>query len=135
MEFPFNESEDVYTENDNMMSKDTDIVPIDELVKEPDQLPQKVQETRKLVKTILDQGHLSPFLDSLRPISWDLDHTLTLCPIPSTMVLCDTTSAQFDLTYNGCKVINPGSFIHNRRARYMEYVPSSKKTIQEEIYI
>lgn len=135
LEFPFNESEDVYTENDNMMSKDTDIVPIDQLVKEPDQLPQKVQETRKLVKTILDQGHLSPFLDSLRPISWDLDHTLTLCPIPSTMVLCDTTSAQFDLTYNGCKVINPGSFIHNRRARYMEYVPSSKKTIQEEIYI
>ncbi|CAI4037027.1 hypothetical protein SMKI_16G3260 [Saccharomyces mikatae IFO 1815] len=135
MEFPFSESEDSFADNDNTVTKDSDIVPIDELVKEPDQLPQKIQESRKLVKTLLDQGHLSPFIDCLRPISWDLDHTLTLCPIPSTMILCDTTSAQFDLTYNGCKVINPGSFIHNRRARYMVYVPSSKKTIQEEIYI
>ncbi|KOG96457.1 DNA polymerase epsilon noncatalytic subunit [Saccharomyces eubayanus] len=134
LEFAFNENEESYTESANTTTKDTDIVPIDELVKNPDQLPQKVQESRKLVKTILDQGHLSPFVDSIRPISWDLDHTLTLCPIPSTMILCDTTSAQFDLTYNGCKVINPGSFIHNRRARYMEYIPSTKKTIQEEIY-
>ena len=134
LEFAFNENEESYTESANTTTKDTDTVPIDELVKNPDQLPQKVQESRKLVKTILDQGHLSPFVDSIRPISWDLDHTLTLCPIPSTMILCDTSSAQFDLTYNGCKVINPGSFIHNRRARYMEYIPSTKKTIQEEIY-
>ena len=41
LEFPFNESEDVNTDNDEMVTKDTDIVPIDELVKEPDQLPQK----------------------------------------------------------------------------------------------
>ncbi|CAI4054183.1 DNA polymerase epsilon noncatalytic subunit SKDI_16G4310 [Saccharomyces kudriavzevii IFO 1802] len=134
LQFPCGENEDSYVDNDNIITKDTDIVPIDELVKEPDQLQRKIQESRKLVKTILDQGHLSPFVDSLRPVSWGLDHTLTLCPIPSTMILCDTTSTQFDLTYNGCKVVNPGSFIHNRRARYMEYIPSSKKTIQEEIY-
>lgn len=53
LEFAFNEGEEVHTDNINTITKDTDIVPIDELVKNPDQLPQKVQESRKLRKNYI----------------------------------------------------------------------------------
>lgn len=114
--------------------KDADATSIRELFKSDDQLPAKVKESRKLVKTLLDQGHLSPFTTDVRPVVWDLDHVLTMYPIPSTLVLDDTTASPFDVTYNGCKTINPGKFISGRRARYMEYTPSSKKVSQEEVF-
>lgn len=113
---------------------EADATSIHELFKSNDQLPAKTKESRKLAKTLLDQGHLSPFTTNVRPVVWDLDHTLTMHPIPSTLVLDDTTASPFDVTYNGCKVINPGKFISGRRARYMEYTPSSKKVSQEEIF-
>ncbi|CCC68073.1 hypothetical protein NCAS_0A15150 [Naumovozyma castellii] len=109
-------------------------VSIDELVKDKDQKNLKVQETRKIVKTILDQGHLSPFTTNIRPLFWDLDYSLTLYPIPTTLIMCDTSAPQFDLTYNGCKSINPGRFIIKRRARYLEYKPSQKTVVQQEVY-
>lgn len=111
-----------------------DSTSIHELFKSKDQLPAKVKESRKVVKTLLDQGHLSPFATDIRPVVWDLDHALTLYPIPSALVLCDTTASAFDLTYNGCRTVNPGKFISGRRLRYMEYRPASKKVTQEEIY-
>lgn len=107
---------------------------IHDLFKDKDQLPAKVKQSRKLVKTLLDQGHLSPFTTNIRPVVWDLDHALTLYPVPSTLVLCDTTASAFDVTYNGCKTINPGKFVSGRRVRYMEYVPASRKVSQEEIF-
>lgn len=107
---------------------------VDRIISEKEQLPAKVVETRKIIKTLLDQGHLSPFVDSIRPVAWDMDHTLTLHPIPSSLILSDMSTAPFDLTYNGCKSINPGKFIHKRRARYMEFQPSLKTVSQEEIY-
>lgn len=107
---------------------------IDQLVKSQDQLAASVQESRRLVKTILDQGHISPFVSSTRPVIWNLDHTLHLTPIPSLMVICDTTASQFEVTYNGCKSVNVGSFLYKRRARYVEYRPSSRKVVREEVY-
>lgn len=107
---------------------------INQLISDKEQLPNDVHQSRKYVKTILDQGHLSPFINSIRPIVWDLDHSLTLCPIPSTLIVCDTSAPRFDLTYNGCKSINSGRFIVNRKATYVEYTPSSKKSSKEEIY-
>ena len=38
---------------------------------------------RKLVKTVLDQGTLSPFPLAKRPIAWDFAHTLSLYPLPT----------------------------------------------------
>lgn len=39
---------------------------------------------RKLVKTLLDQGQLSPFPVAKRPVLWDFaPHTLSLCPLPT----------------------------------------------------
>lgn len=106
---------------------------ISQLIKSTDQLPAKVQESRKIVKTVLDQGHISPFTTDIRPIVWDLDYTLQLSPIPSTLILCDTTAPEYDVTYNGCKTLNPGRFIHKRRAKYLEFVPSLRKAIEQEI--
>ncbi|GAV48628.1 hypothetical protein ZYGR_0N00320 [Zygosaccharomyces rouxii] len=114
--------------------KEADATSIHELFKSTDQLPAKVKESRKLVKTLLDQGHLSPFTTNVRPVVWDLDHALTMHPIPSTLILDDTTASPFDVTYNGCKAINPGKFISGRRAKYMDYTPSSKKVSQEEVF-
>ncbi|QLQ78631.1 hypothetical protein HG537_0A08790 [Torulaspora globosa] len=115
-------------------SANPEVTTIRQLIKADDQLPMKVRESRKLVKTVLDQGHLSPFLTSIRPIVWSNDNALTLHPIPSTLIFCDTTAPRFDLTYNGCKALNPGKFTIGRRARYIEYNPSMKKASMEELF-
>jgi len=44
----------------------------------------ETKNVRKLVKTIIDQGFLSPFPIPTRPILWDYWHTLSLYPLPST---------------------------------------------------
>lgn len=113
---------------------DSEVTTIQQLIKADDQLPMKVRESRKLIKTVLDQGHLSPFLTSIRPLVWSNDNALSLYPIPSTIIFCDTTAPRFDLTYNGCKSLNPGKFIIGRRARYIEYRPSMKKSSMEEVF-
>ncbi|SCU97480.1 LAME_0F19812g1_1 [Lachancea meyersii CBS 8951] len=114
--------------------RDDEYESINQLVKSQDQLSAGVQEARKLAKTILDQGHISPFTTFIRPVVWDLDHTLQLSPIPTALILCDTTASQFEVTYNGCKTINTSTFIHKRTARYVEYRPALRKMVQEEIY-
>ncbi|KAG0655040.1 DNA-directed DNA polymerase epsilon, subunit B [Maudiozyma exigua] len=107
---------------------------INQLIKDTHQLPTNIEQSRKYVKTLLDQGNLSPFLNTIRPVIWDLDHSLTMHPIPSTLIICDTTAPRFDVTYNGCKTLNPGRFITKRCARYLEYIPSLKRATQEEVY-
>ncbi|CCK71053.1 DNA polymerase epsilon noncatalytic subunit KNAG_0F03890 [Huiozyma naganishii CBS 8797] len=106
---------------------------IDQLVKNPDQLPRELEQARKLVKTVLDQGHISPFVESIRPVDWEQDHTLMLFPAPTTLILCDTTAPKLNLTYNGCKAINPGSLIVNRKLKYSRYFPSTRNCIEEEV--
>lgn len=96
-------------------------------------LPVKVLESRKIVKTLLDQQHLSPFDKKIRPIVWDLDFALQLSPSPSSLIICDKSAPAFDVTYNSCKTINPGQFIHKRAARYTEFFPATKAAIEEEI--
>ena len=39
----------------------------------------------QLVQTIVDQCHLSPLPLSVQPINWQLDHTLRLYPMPTTV--------------------------------------------------
>ena len=124
----------IHQEHERHQQLDDNDIPIENLTIDKSKLPARIQESRKIVKTILDQGHLSPFTSSIRPLVWDLDHTLTLYPIPSTLIICDPTAPQYDITYNGCKSINPGKFILKRRARYIEYRPSLKKATQEELY-
>lgn len=87
-------------------------------------LAQDVHAAQKLVKTILDQGYLSPFRTSLRPVHWDFASTLHLYPLPTAMVLVDSTAPPFCVTYEGCHVMNPGTvLVPGRRGvgRWIEY--------------
>lgn len=79
---------------------------------------------RKLVKTILDQGYLSPFPISARPVLWNYAGSLQLYPLPSALVLMDPNVAAFAITYEGCHVMNPGPIVPHGRsgvAQWMEY--------------
>ncbi|KAL4937164.1 hypothetical protein BDV06DRAFT_203536 [Aspergillus oleicola] len=70
-----------------------------------------MQMARKLVKTVLDQGTMSPFPQSLRPMLWDYASSLQLYPLPTAFVLADPETAPFCVTYEGCHVMNPGKFL------------------------
>ena len=79
---------------------------------------------RKLVKTIVDQGYLSPFPMANRPVLWDYAGALQLYPLPSALVLVDPEAPAFALTYEGCHVMNPGPLLSQGRrgvAQWMEY--------------
>jgi len=83
-----------------------------------------VLSARKLVKTILDQGYLSPFPLSTRPVLWDYVGALQLYPVPTALVLVDPEAPPFAVTYEGCHVMNPGKLVAEGRrgmARWMEY--------------
>ncbi|KAL0942531.1 DNA polymerase epsilon subunit [Colletotrichum truncatum] len=87
-------------------------------------LHQDIHTARKLVKTILDQGYLAPFRQAIRPVHWDYATALHLYPLPTSMVLVDTTAPPFCITYEGCHVMNPGSILvpgRNRVGRWIEY--------------
>ncbi|KAF6845186.1 DNA polymerase epsilon subunit [Colletotrichum musicola] len=90
----------------------------------PSDLPQDTHTARKLVKTVLDQGYLSPFRQAIRPVHWDYASALHLYPLPTSMVLVDTTAPPFCVTYEGCHVMNPGSILipgRTRVGRWIEY--------------
>ena len=83
-----------------------------------------VQTARKLVKTILDQGYLSPFPTSDRPVLWDYAGALQLYPLPTALVLMDSEAPPFAVTYEGCHVMNPGPLTPQDRkgvAQWVEY--------------
>ena len=83
-----------------------------------------IHAARKLVKSILDQGYLAPFRQAVRPVHWDYASSMHLYPLPTAMVLVDTTAPPFCLTYEGCHVMNPGSVLVPGRkgvGRWVEY--------------
>lgn len=89
-----------------------------------------LQTARKLVKTILDQGHLSPFPLATRPVLWDYADALRLYPLPSGLILVDPEAPPFAVTYEGCHVMNPGKLVAGGRkgvARWIEYDARSKR--------
>lgn len=69
---------------------------------------------RSLVKTLLDQGNLSPFPLATRPLYWAHAHALSLYPLPSALVLCDTDTDAFVVRYQGCCVMNAGRLVGGR---------------------
>ncbi|KAJ7368403.1 DNA polymerase alpha/epsilon subunit B-domain-containing protein [Mycena albidolilacea] len=63
-----------------------------------------------LVQSILDQGHLSPLTVNIQATLSDYDHSLRLYPLPTALVLADKYD-RYKITYTGCHVFNPGSFV------------------------
>ena len=95
-----------------------------------------VQPARKLVKTILDQGNLSPFPLSDRPVLWDYAGALQLYPLPTALVLMDPEAPPFAVTYEGCHVMNPGPLAAQGRkgvAQWMEYNARTRRGKMREI--
>lgn len=87
-------------------------------------MPSDLQTARKLVKTILDQGCLSPFPLTNRPVLWDYGSSLSLYPLPTALVLMDPEAPPFALTYEGCHTMNPGVLVVPGRrgvAQWIEY--------------
>ncbi|KAM7195453.1 DNA polymerase [Naviculisporaceae sp. PSN 640] len=112
------------------MDVDVDDAPGNNTDNQPPSTPEKkaipydILAARKLVKTLLDQGHLAPFKQSTRPVHWDFASSLYLYPLPTAMVLVDTTAPPFCVTYEGCHVMNPGSILvpgKKSTARWVEY--------------
>lgn len=104
---------------------------------EPDEIPSDVLAARKLVKTILDQGYLAPFRQSIRPVHWDYASPLHLYPLPTAMILVDTTAPAFCVTYEGCHVVNPGALLVTGRrglARWVEYEIGRTGKIREVLF-
>ena len=95
-----------------------------------------LQTARKLVKTILDQGYLSPFPTSDRPVLWDYAGALHIYPLPTALVLMDPEAPPFAVTYEGCHVMNPGPLTPQGRrgvAQWMEYDARTRRGKTREI--
>ncbi|KAH8434748.1 DNA polymerase epsilon noncatalytic subunit [Aspergillus melleus] len=97
-----------------------------------------VRMARKLVKTILDQGSLSPFPLSLRPVLWDYASSLQLYPLPTGLILADAEAAPFCMTYEGCHVMNPGRLIPEISMPCMQWIEydvlKNRGRVREERY-
>ena len=91
---------------------------------------------RKLVKTILDQGFLSPFPMSDRPVLWEHAAALQLYPLPTTLVIVDVEAPPFAITYEGCHVMNPGPVIpfgKGKVAQWIEYDSRTRRGKTKEV--
>ncbi|OAL70835.1 hypothetical protein A7D00_5165 [Trichophyton violaceum] len=102
-----------------------------------DRIDPSLVAARRLVKSILDQGYLSPFPPAVRPILWDYASALHLYPLPTSLVIADPEADPFAVTYEGCHAMNPGRFVvegSNDIARWIEYNVATKKgCIKEEL--
>lgn len=86
--------------------------------------PPDVAEARKVIKTVLSQGHLAPLVLDLHPVAWTQDYTLQMPILPNVLCLTDTSTPQFAMSYEGCHSVNPGSFLQQGKMNWMEYYPT-----------
>ncbi|KAK7739173.1 DNA-directed DNA polymerase epsilon, subunit B [Cytospora paraplurivora] len=101
------------------------------------EVPYDILAARKLVKTVLDQGYLAPFRQSIRPVHWDYASAMQLYPLPTAMILVDTTAPAFCVTYEGCHVVNPGALLVTGRrgmARWVEYEVGRTGRVREVLF-
>eukprot|EP00977_Amphora_coffeiformis_P022614 scaffold11081_cov142-Amphora_coffeaeformis.AAC.3 len=82
----------------------------------------------RVVKTLLDQGHLLPLAGA--PIYWNYDHAMRLYPLPDTLVLGSSDSSAFHEIYGGVDVIHPGSF--TKQGDFARYLPS-QDFVQDDV--
>lgn len=90
---------------------------------------------RTLIRTIIDQSHLSPFSINVRPVYWSYSSSLRLFPAPTVLVLADTVLPAFTLAYNGTVAINPGKICWGKEGGWMEYSPATKECVRKTCYV
>lgn len=89
---------------------------------------------KKISKTLLDQGILSPFVYKTRQILPNYWPLLSLLPLPDTIIISDTSSPSLSTMYKGCLVSNVGQFYENSHGNYLEYYPSSQTSKLRTVY-
>lgn len=82
-------------------------------------------EFKRVMATILDQCHISPFSLSKAPVMWEYDQTVSLAQWPTCLVLLDPSTPPAKQVYEGCNVMNPGQFYFDNKANWLEFWPSS----------
>ncbi|KAJ8653970.1 hypothetical protein O0I10_010419 [Lichtheimia ornata] len=87
-------------------------------------LEEDEEPSKHLIRTIIDQGHLSPLPLTKRPIYWAYDHSMRLYPLPHALILADECET-FGVTYQGTHCLNPGSF-PNSSFSWREYFPAKQ---------
>ena len=73
------------------------------------------QLAEQFVRSILSQGHLCPLPLSVEPVCWNLDHCLSLAPLPHLVVVGDISEGfvhRFE--ESDCICVNPGPFGRDR---------------------
>ncbi|PCH41097.1 DNA polymerase epsilon subunit B [Wolfiporia cocos MD-104 SS10] len=71
-------------------------------------------------------SHLVPLTISIQPVLADYDHALRLYPLPTAVVLADKYD-RYQMTYEGCHVFNPGSFVGSSFT-FAAYTPSRRES-------
>ncbi|KAI8881892.1 DNA polymerase epsilon, subunit B [Backusella circina FSU 941] len=82
--------------------------------------------TKELVRTIMDQGHLSPFSLNVSPTDWAFDHALQLYPLPHAVILADKCE-EYNFNYEGTNCVNPSSFL-NTSFTWSLYYPALRQS-------
>lgn len=72
-------------------------------------------------RTIITQGHLSPFSLNALPVHWDFDYCLRLYPLPDLIVVGDKSEA-YQGSYKDCSIVNPVSLVLYIISIYLAYV-------------
>jgi DNA polymerase epsilon subunit 2 len=71
----------------------------------------------RLLKTVVDQGHLLPV--AKEPIYWNFDHAMMLYPLPDALFIGGSSAAEEQQAYDGCDAAHLGSF--SKRGSYCTY--------------
>ncbi|PHH59384.1 hypothetical protein CDD81_3323 [Ophiocordyceps australis] len=92
------------------------------------------RDAQRLVKSLLDQGHLAPFPPASRPLYWDWATALHLYPLPTALALVDASAPPFVVSYEGCHVMNPGTLLApgGAVARWVEYEVGRGARVREQ---
>lgn len=81
---------------------------------------------RHLVRTVIDQGHISPLPLSVKPVYWSYDSALRLYPLPHALIIGDKCES-YGVTYDGTHCVNPGSFPYSDFT-WRVYYPQSRRS-------
>lgn len=93
---------------------------------EPDMAETSVM-SEHLIKSVVDQAHLSPLPLSVRPTIWNYDHALRLFPTPHVLAIADRVEC-YVCKYGGALGVNPGSFATD--FSFTVYLPAERRAQQ-----
>ncbi|KNC80071.1 hypothetical protein SARC_07559 [Sphaeroforma arctica JP610] len=79
---------------------------------------------KHLVRTLMDQAHLSPLPGRLRPLQIGYEHTMRLYPHPDVLIIADKHES-YDIHYEDALCFNPGSFYQSGFS-FVAYWPAAK---------